>query len=252
MNPLEIVKHARIETVPEVPKKIRWKARIFGKNQIEQFYERYYQRESERRIPFYLPYLNMRTHFDYVIFAPYEKDYDGDMTEYLQPMMDIFLAVNPDVQFFFAVPEMAYSHEFAWIAKLPEIDRNKITVCNWGKMLTDILNGTVQVPGATQPYFKNSFIVSASEKDGYHQNVLVGYLTALMIYCAITGDSAVGMPYDFCNDSSIDTRFNFKTYKADKYVYDTFTNFIEIFESNSDMAGLQQLVDQYIAAPFGS
>lgn len=66
MNPLEIVKHARIETVPEVPKKIRWKARIFGKNQIEQFYERYYQRESERRIPFYLPYLNMRTHFDYL------------------------------------------------------------------------------------------------------------------------------------------------------------------------------------------
>ena len=73
-----------------------------------------------------------------------------------------------------------------------------------------------------------------------------------MIYCAITGDSAVGMPYDFCNDSSIDTRFNFEAYKADKYVYDTFTNFIEIFESNSDMAGLQQLVDQYIAAPFGS
>ena len=63
---MEIVKHARVETIPEIPKKIRWRARIFGKSQIEQFYERYYQRESERRIPFYLPYLQMRTHFDYL------------------------------------------------------------------------------------------------------------------------------------------------------------------------------------------
>ena len=197
----------------------------------------------------HLSYLTDRN-FDYVIFAPYEKDYDGDMTEYLQPMMDIFLAVNPNVQFLFTVPEMAYSHNFAWIAKLPEIDRSKIIVCNWGKMLTDIMNGTVQVPNATQQYFKNSFIVSASEKDGYHQNVLVGYLTAVMIYCAITGDSAVGLPYDFCNDSSIDSRFNFEAYKADKYVYDAFTNFIQIFESPADMDGLQQLVDRYLAEPF--
>ena len=197
----------------------------------------------------HLSYLTDR-YFDYVIFAPYEKSYDGDMTEYLQPMMDIFLAVNPNVQFLFTVPEMAYSHNFAWIAKLPEIDRSKITVCNWGKMLTDIMNGTVQVPNATQQYFKNSFIVSASEKDGYHQNVLVGYLTAVMIYCAITGDSAVGLPYDFCNDSSIDSRFNFEAYKADKYVYDAFTNFIQIFESPADMDGLQQLVDRYLAEPF--
>ena len=63
---MEIVKHARVETIPEVPKKIRWRARFFGKSQIEQFYERHYQRESERRIPFYLPYLQMRTHFDYL------------------------------------------------------------------------------------------------------------------------------------------------------------------------------------------
>lgn len=199
----------------------------------------------------HLSYLTDR-YFDYVVLTPYEKYHDGELTEYLQPMMDIFLAVNPDVQFLFCVPHMAYSHEFAWTPRLPEIDRSKITVCNWGKMITDILDGTVRVPGAKQQYVKNSFIVSVNEKDGYHQNILVGYLTALMIYCAITGDSAVGLPYDFCNDRTIDTQFNFAVYRKDKYVYDSYTNFIEIFESPDDMKGLQQLVDQYIADPFGS
>ena len=199
----------------------------------------------------HLSYLTDR-YYDYVVFTPYEKDYDVNMQEYLQPMMDIFLEVNPNVQFILAVPHMAYTHNFAWAPKLPEIDRSELTVCNWGKMVTDIMDGTVQVPNATQQYNKNSFVVSTSEKDGFHQNVLAGYITALMIYCAITGDSAVGLPYDFCSDSTIDTRFNFEVYKKEKYTYETFTNFIEIFESSADMAGLQQLVDRYIAEPFGS
>ena len=112
------------------------------------------------------------------------------------------------------------------------------------------MDGKVQVPNATQQYIKNSFVVSVSEKDGFHQNVLAGYITAVMLYCAITGESAVGLPYDFCSDVSIDTRFNFEAYKKEKYTYDTFTNFIEIFASPADMAGLQALVDQYIAEPF--
>ena len=197
----------------------------------------------------HLSYLTDR-YYDYVVFTPYEKDHDVNMQEYLQPMMDIFLAVNPNVQFILAVPHMAYTHNFAWAARLPEIDCSKLTVCNWGKMVTDIMDGRVQVPNAKQQYFKNSFVVSVSEKDGFHQNVLSGYITALMLYCAITGDSAVGLPYDFCSDTSIDTRFNFAVYKKEKYIYDPFTNFIEIFESPADMDGLQQLVDRYIAEPF--
>ena len=166
-------------------------------------------------------------------------------------MMEVFREVNPDVQFLLPIPHMAYGRRYAWIPKLPEIDQSKITVCNWGKMLTDILDGTVQVPNAKQQYIKASFVVSISEKDGHHQNLLAGYLTALMLYCAITGDSAVGIPYDFCNDPTVNADFSFDAYKKKYYTYDTFTNFPEIFESPEDMAGLQQLVDQYVAAPFG-
>lgn len=199
----------------------------------------------------HLSYLTDR-YFDYVVLQPYEMNYDGDLLEYLQPMMDVFREANPDVQFILPVPHMAYGNRYAWIPKLPEIDRSKITVCNWGKMLTDILDGTVQVPNATQQYFKGSFVVSISEKDGHHQNLLAGYITAMMIYCAITGDSAVGLPYDFCNDSTINPLFSFDAYKKEYYTYETFTNFAEIFASPADMEGLQQLVDQYIAAPFGN
>lgn len=199
----------------------------------------------------HLSYLTDR-YFDYVVLQPYERDYDGDLLEYLQPMMEVFQAANPNVQFLLPVPHMAYGNKYAWIPRLQDIDTSKITLCNWGKMLSDILDGTVQVPNATQQYIKSSFVVSISEKDGHHQNLLAGYLTALMLYCTITGDSAVGLPYDFCNDTGINPLFSFDAYKKQYYTYDTFTNFPEIFASPADMEGLQQLVDRYIAAPFGS
>lgn len=198
----------------------------------------------------HLSYLTDRN-FDYVVLQPYSADFSGDMNEYLQPMMDVFREANPDVKFILAVPHMAYDRYYNWIRRLSELDRSQITVCNWGKMLADIIDGTVQVPNGTQQYFRGSFVVSVSESDGHHQNVLVGYLTALMIYCAITGDSAVGLPYNFCNDSTIREEFNFEAFKQEKYVFEPVTNFIEIFQSPSDMAGLQQLVDQYIASPLG-
>ena len=189
--------------------------------------------------------------FDYVVLQPYVSDFNDEINAYLQPMMEIFRQVNPDVQFILAVPHMAYHRSYSWIGRLPEIDQSKITVCNWGKLLHDILSGAVQVPNATQQYFNGTFIVSASEKDGHHQNLLAGYLTSLMVYCAITGDSAVGLPYDFCSDTSVRPEFDLEAFKKERYVYEPFTNFIEVFQSPADMEGLQQLADRYIAAPFG-
>jgi len=103
------------------------------------------------------------------------------------------------------------------------------------------------VPGGEQQYFKNTFIVSKSKDDGFHPNMFTGYLTALFAYCAITGESAVGQTYAFCNDTSISSKFNFESYKSQYYTYDTFTNFTDVFASEADMNGLQQLVDQYLA-----
>lgn len=62
----EILKSARSETIPELPKKLRWKARFFGKQMITDYLWNYYERESTDRIPFYLPYIYMKECFDYL------------------------------------------------------------------------------------------------------------------------------------------------------------------------------------------
>lgn len=189
-------------------------------------------------------------YFDYVVIQPYiEKHYEGDLAAYLQPVIDRFREANPDVKFLLQVPHMAVEGDCAWVKDIAVAKDMGITVCNWGQLCHDIVQGTTKVPGGTQTYGRPTFVVSASEKDGYHQNVLVGYLTAAMIYSAITGDSAVGLPYDFCNDPTVNPMFDFEAYKQKKYVYEPYTNFVEVFASEADMAGLQQLVDQYIQKP---
>ena len=118
--------------------------------------------------------------------------------------------------------------------------------------------GGTQVPGGTIEYRPNSFMVS-QEGDSYHPNVLTGYLFALMTYCAITGESSVGQPYDFCYDESnavypITDRYEVGNFKTKHYTYDNpntdfderNTNFVEIFNSSADMAGLQELVNSYV------
>ena len=187
-------------------------------------------------------------YFDYVsIQCYYEPTYSGDLATHLKPITDFFREANPDVKFLLLVPHMAYDRPYEWVGDVDGMADQGFIVCNWGGMLHDIVKKNVEVPGAKQPYIRSTFVVSVSADDGHHQNILAGYLTALMAYCAITGESAVGQPYDFVADPSVDSKFlKFDAYKSQKYVHDTYTNFIEVFESEDDMKGLQQLVDQYI------
>ena len=63
---IELLKSARPETTPELPRKLYWKAKFFGKQAISEFIWNYYRRESESRVPFYLPYIYMKENFDYL------------------------------------------------------------------------------------------------------------------------------------------------------------------------------------------
>ena len=132
-----------------------------------------------------------------------------------------------------------------WRKVPPEVIEGVI-ICDWGTMLDDIVNKRVSVPGGTQQYFFGTFVISQNEKDGHHQNLLVGYLTAQMVYCAITGESAVGQPYGFADDRSLHPEFDMEAYQEKYYTYEPITNFVDIYRSESDMNGLQQLIDQYI------
>ena len=186
--------------------------------------------------------------FDYVCMQPFfETEYAGDLVTHLTPAMEFFREANPDVKFLLLVPHATYFRNFKWKGELQAAADAGITVVNWGGMLDDIVNKVVEVPGGTQQYFQQSFVVSRTETDGHHQNLLAGYFTALMTYCAITGDSAVGQPYAFADDPSIHPNFDMEKFQKENYVYETFTNFVDIYRSEADMLGLQQLTDEYIA-----
>lgn len=186
--------------------------------------------------------------FDYVAIQCYKEDaYREDLVSYLEPVTTLFRQANPDVKFILLVPHMAYDKGYLWTRDIPAAKAAGFLICNWGQMLHDICQGTAEVPGANEKYQRSSFVVSASKADGYHQNMLAGYLTALITYCAITGDSAEGQSYGFCDDPTVDPHFCLDVHKRMKYVYDPRTNFVEIFRSPRDMKGLQQMTDRYIA-----
>ena len=56
----------RAETLPELPVRVRWRARLFGKGKLWEYIKNYYEEESAHRVPFYLPYIYMKEIFRYL------------------------------------------------------------------------------------------------------------------------------------------------------------------------------------------
>lgn len=188
--------------------------------------------------------------FDYVIMQQGSGSAsDAEFMSRVESVMGLFKEANPNVKFVFLVQTAVHNNNYVWKSSIKQFDEMGVTVVDWGSLVCDIINGVVSVPGAKETYNKNSFTVCKSASDGYHPSMLAGYITTLMTYCAITGESAVGQPYAFCNESSINSAFNFNTFINKYYTYNgATTNFPAIFNSESDMKGIQTLIDQYLNA----
>ena len=186
--------------------------------------------------------------YDYVIFQ--NGSTDGDVVmEWIDVMMDFFKEGNPDTKFVMLVQARAHNdhaenpQKYTWLSKLSEIEKKGVTIVDWGALVYDLYSGAVTPTGENVlPFNKNSFVIAKSESDGYHPNLLAGYITSLMTYCAITGESAVGQDYSFCS-----TVKSFSSFKKSYYKVGG-TNFVEVFESEETMLAIQQLVDEYLAA----
>lgn len=193
-------------------------------------------------------------YYDYVIISGGRKSTTTEeaFLGSMETLMEFFKAANPNVKFVYLC--CSGSHNISVEPSFPVNVLNNlktiaewgVIVVDWGKLVADIINGETEVPGAAETYNKNSFIVYKTSKDGYHPNQLTGYITSLMTYCAITGESAVGQPYSFCSDTSLSRKFNFSNYISEYYKFSTTTNYPEIFESDADMNGIQTLIDQYL------
>ena len=202
-------------------------------------------------------------YFDYVVVQPGSGV--ASSAGFLEDMATVtafFREANPNVKFVVLVPYSAYGTigGTAILAKefldgLKVVAQDGVIVVDWGGVVMDILNGVTKVAGSSIDYVKNTFVIAKSAKDGYHPNQLSGYITTLMTYCAITGESAVGQDYAFCNDGSLRPKgvsskfFDFAKYIETYYTYNgATTNYPDVFASETDMLGLQGLIDAHLAA----
>ncbi len=189
-------------------------------------------------------------YYDYVFVSPGGGDRQAStLAADFDYLIKFFKDANPDVKIV-CIANLGCHGYSSFGTDLPAIynyystlaDKGVI-MADWGGLVYRIMHGIYTVPGGTQTYGKNSFIV----KDGFHPNMLAGYITTLMAYCAVTGESAVGQTYDFCNNSSLHVKFNFTNYVKEYYTAEKTTNFPDVFKSESDMKGIQELVDKYLA-----
>ena len=125
-------------------------------------------------------------YYDYVVIQPYSESnaYVGDLAEHLELVTKFFRKANPNVKFVLFVPHMAAEKNYVWFKDLNDAIEAGFIIANWGEMLDDICDGKVTVPGATLEFNRNTFVVP----DNHHENILAGYITSLMAYCAITGE----------------------------------------------------------------
>ena len=195
--------------------------------------------------------------YDYVSLMDIARPNKLTVEEYIEELkgfMKIFTDVNPNCKFIYSLPCGAYWYKNAdrtnfketyvgtvyakEIAKLPNM-----IVMDWGKLVHDLIKGNAKVSNSSFTYNANSFIVG----DGYHPNLLSGYINTLMTYCLITGETAVGQPTNLENGLEGSMA---KKYKKDNYVSYWYssktTNFIQIMNSASEMAKIQKLVNRYI------
>jgi hypothetical protein len=118
-----------------------------------------------------------------------------------------------------------------------------VGIVNWGALAYDVWTGRTAVPGGSLKYDKNSFVVN--ELDSHHQNMLSGYITAQMAYCAYTLRSAKAQDYTIATNTKLNSSFNVKSYISSFYNSGT-TNLDKVLASEAEMRGFQVLMDRYL------
>lgn len=205
----------------------------------------------------HLDYLPDR-YYDYVVMQDGGCEEDYDWFPWVLKTMELFRAENPEVKFLYLINPAAYGINFRHVgekmtsvfARIPDLEALGIRVVNWGRFVTDLAFEGVKPEGSPYTYSKNSFIIRRKDVDGFHENMLSGYITTLMVYCAITGESPVGLPTDFIDDPALNPHFDIDAFRELNYSWgtdeDRATNFPEILRDEKELLALQKLLENYI------
>ena len=101
-------------------------------------------------------------YFDYVVIQ--EGSGAPDFHNMLELAMRVFREANPDVKFIFMSHSSVHTgknENYKEVRRsLKDLDAQGMMIADWGALVVDIFSGKTTVPGATQTYNKNSFIIN--------------------------------------------------------------------------------------------
>ena len=188
-------------------------------------------------------------YYDYVVVTPGVGTASAQLLpEDMAYIKDFFLEANPNAVFVCLGNASVYGHN-AESTPYPGItgyyktlEQEGWLIADWGRIVSDLINGQATPEGSGETFYKNTFIV----KDGFHPNLLSGYIATVMTYCTITGESAQSLAPDFFTSKSI---FNATIEQQLSGSYargEQDTNFHKILMSETEMAALLALIDQQL------
>jgi hypothetical protein len=186
-------------------------------------------------------------YFDYVVIQPgVGTKSEENIASAIEYVVDFFRKANPDAKFVLLGNASVYGNNAqnkpypGITAHYKVLAEQGFIIADWGGLVNDLIKEKVKPEGSAMPYFKLSFII----KDGFHPNLLSGYLGSLMLYCAITGEKAADIPTDMFQDSVMETMLD--AHLEANYVAPSDSNFKTALTAESELLGLHKLVDRYL------
>lgn len=186
-------------------------------------------------------------YFDYVVIQPgVGNASEENIASDIQYVVDFFKKENPDVKFALLGNASVYGnnatdHPYPGITGYYKtLAEQGFIMADWGGLVNDLIHEKVKPEGSAMPYFKQSFII----KDGFHPNMLSGYLASAMLYCAITGEKAENLPTDMFQESVMEIAL--ENHLQKNYVDPSDSNFMTALTVESELKGLHKLIDRYL------
>lgn len=185
---------------------------------------------------------------DYVICSESGNNNSNFYTD-VTAIYDRFRAANPNVKLVYI------NHVYSVYKKHGNIldnlkklhDEYGVTIINCGQLAYDIYTGAVKVPNGTLTYKDRYTFCNHTDSDTYHPNPLMGYIMTQMLYCAITGGSATYPDYlSLVKSCEFGKNVAYSSYYSKFYTTAAALPFTDVLENAGEIAGIQQLIPQYI------
>lgn len=185
-------------------------------------------------------------YFDYVVVTPGVGTASAELLpENMAYIRKFFSDANPNATFICMGNASVYGHNkestpYPGITGYYKtLEADGWLIADWGRVVSDLIKGEAALPGTQESFNKNSFIV----KDGFHPNMLSGYIATVMVYCIITGEVAATQSPRFFLDNSAFAGMITQQLTGSYVRGEQDTNFHKVLLSETEMTGLLQLID---------